>query len=368
MTDPNPRVVLLSLDGISHRAVTPETMPRLCMLADCGGVAPSGGRCDTPAITYVCHATLATGTFPSTHGVMSNLAATPKPGTVPGWAGQARVRRPTLFEALDAAAVPAAAICGDQHLVQIMGADVADYVWPPGGVLPEGTLTCSSGYAQNSAIREPLLEGAKNWDLPFLFGHFNEADTWGHQFGPDDPATLSAYAKTDALLGEVVDALQEDWGRTVLIVVSDHGMEHVRGTPVDLLANDIVRKHLADVLADGGAALVKVVDSIAAEEAGSALLALPEVVAWREVSPGVLVVEGGPGARFATGAIKGVRGVHGGPGTVVTIAIVGGGHSAVGRIAAAIDERPPHLVDWAPTIAAILAVPFPTAEGRNLTT
>jgi len=309
---------------------------------------------------------LATGTFPSTHGVTSNLAATASRGTVPAWAGQARVRRPTLFSALRSAGVPTAAVCGDQHLVPIIGADAAGHVWPPGGVLPAGTVTCSSGYAQNSAVRVPLLAGVRSRNFSFLFGHLNESDTWGHQYGPDHPATLRAYAETDDLVGEVIDALQEDWERTVVIIVSDHGMEPVRGSPVDLLASETGRKLLTDILADGGVALVKVVDGISADEAGDALLALPEVVAWRELSPGVLVVEGGPGARFATGPAKAIRGMHGGPGTVETIAIVGGGHSAVPRIATAIAERPPHLADWAPTIAALLGTPFPTAEGQRL--
>jgi hypothetical protein len=50
----------------------------------------------------------------------------------------------------------------------------------------------------------------------------------------------------------------------------------------------------------------------------------------------------------------------------VTIAVVAGGHTATGRIVSAIEKRPPHLADWAPTIAAILGVPFSTAEGQNL--
>jgi arylsulfatase A-like enzyme len=215
-------------------------------------------------------------------------------------------------------------------------------------------------------VREPLLAAAQNRNLPFLFGHLNESDTWGHHYGPDHPATLRAYAETDALVGEVADAFQADWERTIVIVVSDHGMEPVRGAPVDLLASDTGRRNLIDVCADGGVALVKVADGILADEAGNALLALPEVVAWRELSPGVLVVEGGPGARFATGTAKAIQGVHGGPGTVETIAVVGGGHSAVPSIAAAIAERPPHLADWAPTIAALLGMPFPTAEGQTL--
>ena len=77
MSEASLRVVLLCLDGFNHDAVTPETTPRLWSLRAGGGWAPTGGRCALPAVTYVSHATLATGAFPQTHGVTSNLAAAP---------------------------------------------------------------------------------------------------------------------------------------------------------------------------------------------------------------------------------------------------------------------------------------------------
>jgi hypothetical protein len=38
----------------------------------------------------------------------------------------------------------------------------------------------------------------------------------------------------------------------------------------------------------------------------------------------------------------------------------------VPTIARAIQDRQPHLADWAPTIAALLELDLPTNEGRNL--
>jgi predicted AlkP superfamily pyrophosphatase or phosphodiesterase len=358
---------LLSLDAIGHTIISPETTPHLWELRTSGGWAPRGGRCDLPAVTYVSHATLATGTMPATHGVTSNRAAAPVPGVVPGWAGQVQARVPTLFDILRDAGVRSAAVCGDQYLVQIMGATAANSVWPPGGVIPEGAMTCPSGYALNEELRRPLLDAVADRGLPFLFAHLNESDTWAHAFGPDHPRALESYVATDALVGEVVAAAHPDWDRLLLIVVSDHGMERVSGeTPIDLLASDEVRVVVADVVNEGGAAQALVRDGVTAAQAGDALLRVPGVVAWRETRPGVLLVEGEPGAVFSAGATKHLRGVHGGAGTMVTTAIVAGGHPAVRRVAAAIGKRPPHLGDWAPTMASVLGVPFPTAEGRNL--
>lgn len=367
MSRDHPRVVLLSLDGFNHGAVSRSLTPCLWALRASGAMAPEGGRCDLPAVTYVSHATLATGAFPATHGLTSNLAAAPRPGVCPGWAGEARVRTPTLFDALAGAGLRAAAICGDQHLVGVMGAGRADRVWPTDGILTEATPVCPSGYALNDAVRTPLLAAVSDSGLPFLFAHLNETDTWGHRLGPDHPDTRRAYTAADAIVGEVRDRLCDEWERVVLIVLSDHGMESAQGQhPVDLLASAAVRAAVDDIVADGGAALARVRPRVSVAAAGAALGNVPGVSGSRELRPGVLLVAGDSGVRFTSGAAKSVRGVHGGPGSTTTLALVAGGHPAVRRLATAIAARPPHLADWAPTITALLGVPFPTAEGRNL--
>jgi len=48
------------------------------------------------------------------------------------------------------------------------------------------------------------------------------------------------------------------------------------------------------------------------------------------------------------------------------LALVGGGHSAVRRIAARLDRTRPHLADWTPTIGSILGVTVRRADGVNL--
>lgn len=369
MPELGPRVILLSLDGFNHGAVSRELTPHLWALRSSGGWAPDGGLCDLPAVTYVSHATLATGTFPVTHGLTSNLAAAPVPGTVPGWAGEARVRRPTLFDILkeQGRGLRAAAICGDQHLVRIMGAHRADVVWPLGGVLPEGTATCPSGYALNEAVRPLLLNAVADDGLSFVFGHLNETDTWGHRLGPDHPDTRRAYRAADAIVGEAAEGLKADWERTLMIVISDHGMEPVlEARPIDLMAHKAVQAAFTAVIADGGAALARVRDGVSVVAAGSTLWNVAGVGAWCELRPGVLLVAGQPGVRFTSRPGKSVRGVHGGPGSTTTLALVAGGHPAVRHLATAIASHPPHLADWAPTIAAVLGIHFATAEGRNL--
>lgn len=169
------------------------------------------------------------------------------------------------------------------------------------------------------------------------------------------------------MVGEVVDRLVKDWARTVLIVVSDHGMETVTRTgPIDLMADRSVRATIADVVPEGGVALAKVRDGVSTEDAAAAVGRAPGVVSWRQLRPGVLLVIGEAGSVFGSAPSKHLLGVHGGPGTTTTLALVAGGHPAVPSLTAAIAARPPHLADWTPTIAALCGVSFSSAEGRNL--
>ncbi|HEU5431147.1 MAG TPA: alkaline phosphatase family protein, partial [Thermomicrobiales bacterium] len=256
---------------------------------------------------------------------------------------------------------------GDQYLHRILGAEAAAESWPPAGVLPAGTPVDPNGYAANAAIRPHLLRVAADARNRFVFAHINEPDTWGHRFGPRHPDTLAAYTAADRLVAAAIDALWPDWGRTLIAVVSDHGMEPVSAAPpIDLLAHPAIRAVAADVVEEGGCALLRLREGVSPAAAGAAAAGVPGVAAWRSLTGEIVLVEGEPGARFAAGAGKGPAGLHGGPGTTRTMAVVGGGHPAVERIARALRDSPPHLADWAPTIASVLEMPLPTADGRDL--
>ena len=72
----NPPVVLVSLDGIAPRFVTPERMPHLC------GLARAGASCFTartvaPPWTRVVHASMLLGVDPDVHGLVDNSMKQP---------------------------------------------------------------------------------------------------------------------------------------------------------------------------------------------------------------------------------------------------------------------------------------------------
>lgn len=322
---------------------------------------------DLPATTYPGFATLLTGR----HGESSRSAGVDSRGhgvwttahggkAVPGWAGRRTSQVPTLLHAAKEAGLRARAVLGDQKLHRVLGLGPLT-AWPQRGRLPAGAAVDAHGYAANAAVREPLLRVAADgaWDL--LFVHLNEVDTAGHDEGPSSIASRAARTATDALVGDVLEAARDEWERTVVVIVSDHGMDdRIPVPPLDPATAEGAALWLGDWIGDGGAAWVRVREGFDRNVAGEALGALDGVAGCEPRGRRKLLVLAAPGRAFA--GTRHAGGVHGSASTARTLALVGGGHDAVGAIASGIAGRPPHLAEWAPAVASILGVPFGMAR------
>jgi hypothetical protein len=362
-----PRLVLIVLDSVPPAALSPQQMPELWQIAAAGGYAPAGGLAGLPAMTYPSNATIVTGCGPARHGVRSNQAARPLVGVVPGWAGAATVQTDTLFRACRRAGLRSAAILGDQSLFAVIGAAEADLAWPPGGALPVDTPVDPFGYAADDAVWSRLLAAAADPELDFVFGHINGPDTYGHLFGPADPTTLACYAAADRMLGEVAAALRADWGRSLLVVISDHGMEPLGAAPpIDLWGDPELRAALAGLLPEGGCAWLRPAQGVSAERLAATAAAIAGVAACEVAGPELVLAIAERGRPFSVDIPVPICGFHGGPATAITLAVVGGGHAAVRQVAASIAARPPATSDWAPTAAAYLGLALPHADGLSL--
>jgi len=345
------RVVLLGLDGFPHRAIRPDLTPRMWRLAQEGGRAPEGGVTSLPSSTDPGFCTLLTGQLPERHGVRTTAW---RFADLPDWAGSRIPTAPTIFERLAAAGLRTAAVMGDDR--GLLCTRAAGFRWPPDDAIPEGVPLDAHGYPANAAVRPHLLKVLEDRDIPFVFGHINEADTVGHDQGPESEAALTCYQQTDGLVGELLDALQPVWSQTVVIIVSDHDMEARTPTPpIDLTAAPGFAELSDGVIPDGGAALVHLRPGIPQERAGNVLARVDGVASWQPGGPELLILGARPGWIFAAPAHPS-GGFHGGPATARTVAIVGGGHGAVPRIASAIARRRPHLATWAGVILDLLEV------------
>jgi len=368
MTGQSPRVVMLSIDAFNPRYLLPEVTPTLWTLAAEGGYAPAGGWCDLPAATYVSHATMLTGVSPARHRVITNALGDLGYPRRPTWAGSPVVMQPTIFDLLEADGIRTAGVFGDQMLVKVVRAEAATLHWPPRGEVPTGVATDQYGYCANGATTDALLEVLADTTLSFVFGHLNQTDTIGHIYGPDALETRDAYASTDADIARLLDALRPMWDETVVIVVSDHGMEPLDPARViDLDAVPGLDLVIDGWSADGGAAVVHLRDGIEAPEGLAAMRRIAGIATVEVAEPSILVAAVEPGAVFHRGPVQAgsdvPRGFHGGPATQRTLSLVGGGHPAARTIGMAIGAAPPHLRDWVPTIAALYGISVGDSDG-----
>ena len=350
---------MLGLDGFPHRAIGPELTPRLWDLAQRGGRAPDGGVTDLPSSTDPGFCSLLTGCKPARHGV---LTTSWRFATLPDWAGAQTPRVPAIFDACRAAGVRTAAIVADDR--GLLCTDAADRRWPPDGVIPPATPLDAHGYPVNAAVLPHLLAATADSSLGFVFGHINEADTMGHDSGPESDAARACYRATDQVVGVVLDAIASRWADTVIVVVSDHDMQSRDSSPpVDPMANG--SDGWDGYIPDGGSALIHLKPGVDPEQAGAALLRIDGVETWVPATASVLVAGLKPG-RIAAAPRYPSGGFHGAPITARTVALVGGGDPAVRKIAGAIAARRPHLADWVPTIAPLLGTDLGRVDGVSL--
>lgn len=348
------RVVMVVIDAMPHRHVSPTLTPHLWRQAADGGRAPMGALSLPVSVTYANHAAFVTGIDPVTTGVHGNHAWADDGGWVPS--PKAGPRAITMFDRVADAGGRSAMVAGDQKLVGQMGGARADTVWPPGGRLPEGTERCAFGYAADAAVLSAL--DAIELDVDFALIHLNEPDTTSHLYGPDSAEALEQYRATDAAYASVLERLRGDWAHTVVLTVSDHDQETI---------TDFAPIGLADALADldgitvadeGTAALIHrgspdthidddqlraMIRSVDGVEAVCALT--PEIwMAWSE-----------PGRSFGAAPIP-IRGQHGSPRCRTQMAIVSGGDPRASALARDIEQRQPSVLDWAPTISRLLGL------------
>lgn len=350
------RVVLLGLDGFPISALSPGLTPTLwSLLAESSGAVPTG-ICSLPATTYPGFASLLTGVIPTEHGVRLTGF---RPGAVPGWAGDQKVRVPTLFDVAKAAGRRAVAVVGDQNLFSVLRLESADAAgsWPGAARLPDGTETDVKGYATNAAVRPHLLAAAADVTIDLVFGHLNEADTFGHREGPRASATLDCVRRTDALVADLLDALQPAWERTVLIITSDHDMDAVAPEPAVGLADlGALDELIGGFASDGGSALLRPRPGEIADELVKAAESVPMVAVAQEDDWGLVVVGLRSGRHFPLGHPD--LGFHGGPATARTLAMVAGGPSQAVDEARRMAASQPHVAQWAQMVASALNLPW----------
>ena len=194
----NPPVVLVSLDGIAPRFVTPERMPHLC------GLARSGGGCFTartvePPWTRVVHASMLLGVDPTVHGLVDNSMKPLSEGLTSVLALARAAGRSTAsannWKQMDTLIEPLASL----HRIFI-----------DSGYDPAEDDLMVDMFASVWAARHP--------DVSFVY--LCRTDLAGHDHGWGSDEYLSAMTEIDRTLGRLLEVVGEE---TSVVVTTDHG-------------------------------------------------------------------------------------------------------------------------------------------------
>ncbi|HPA18832.1 MAG TPA: alkaline phosphatase family protein [Verrucomicrobiae bacterium] len=416
-------VILFTVDGLPAWIWKDPTlvMPNLRRLAKEGAIAENM-TVSNPSITWINHTTLATGATPRKHGVLFNgllvRRGPTSPPIVEPWRDKAElVRVPTIYDAAFKAGLKTAQV--DWVAILNSGTITHEFLEipkPDGAIerelVAKGVVTADeiAGFTKGKNIvwrdwvwtqaGQHIIEAHKPNLLMF---HLLNTDASNHQYGPGSTASFSAYAYTDRLLGDLLTSVERAGlrDRATVIVTTDHGFKKVakviypnvalRKAGLVRAEGGKVRDCDAYVIAGGGMAFVYVTDAARKTEL------LPKL---RPICAGIegvaQVVDGANGPKLGMPTPEENQGM----GDLVLFAKAGyafkgdcGGESAVaesknylgthGYIASdpeldgifvawgqgirpgARMERIAN-VDVAPTIAKLLGVSLPDAEGRVL--
>jgi predicted AlkP superfamily pyrophosphatase or phosphodiesterase len=422
-------VILISVDGLAGFYLDDPRadLPTIRRLAK-AGVRADGLVCSFPTVTWPNHTTLVTGVPPAKHGVLGNnyldRTSQSSVGLIvdPLFDKEQIVKSPTVYDAAhQAGLVTAGVLWPASRNARTLDWTVPDMpgneswqtygtqVWleelQAAGVpieKHEGWCKEKSGGVQRDWLYTRMVKHLFEHHPPnLLMVHLIEVDHVQHNFGPRTPEAYWAVSYADDRVRDIVEAARASkFGDNVTVVVaSDHGFfpiektirPNVRLRELGLIADvDGKTQRQAMALSQGGACMIYILDEanraaisqqlreelaklegvadvIAPDRFASLGVARPEddpraPDLWLEAKSGYsfdnadkgLVVEARETLGGAHGYSPAREELYG------TLVISGAGVRPAGRLGRV------QSLDVAPTIAELLGVELPTADGKAI--
>lgn len=234
-------LILISLDGFRWDYLQSPEAPNLRALA-ARGVHAEGLIPIFPAVTFPNHYTIVTGLYADRHGIVANDIFDAPSGRRFALSDPAEVRDPLWW--------------GGEPIwvtAERAGLRTATMFWPGSeapiqGIRPTNWRAYDESLSGSGRVDQVLqwLDEPEARRPAFVTLYFEDADTAGHQAGPDSADVQEAIGRLDGYLERLLSGLERRnlLGRTNLVIVSDHGMAAVSGDRV-LELDDYIA--LADV-------------------------------------------------------------------------------------------------------------------------
>jgi len=424
-----PHVVLLSIDGLRpDYYLHPDTyhlkVPHLRSLMQRGSYAQSMLGV-YPTLTYPSHTTIVTGVRPARHGIVSNFVFAPTQGLLNWYLKSTDIQAKTLWDAAKDKGLKTAIVTWpvsygaqvDYLIPENLAAtpEIADLIRQGSTAGLFETLEKQHGPIKLLPFSDPkaclpldkmttdfAAEILKTYKPHLLLVHLLDVDHEQHGTGIDTPQVFASFERIDALIGNIIAAARQAGmlDDTTFIIVGDHGFLPVHAAldfnalllEKGLLSVDATGK-VADwsafVQGNGGAAAVYLKDSndaalraqvekllrgeIAARYAGIVRIIERDQLDQMGAFPGALLaLEAEDGYYFSLSNPKRqvlnpgdpFKGMHGYLPTnprMATGFIASGWGIRQGVIVPSL-----RMIDVAPTVAALLHLDLPAAEGIPL--
>lgn len=272
-----PLVILVSIDGFRpdymERGLTP-VMSDLAAKGASGSMRPS-----FPTVTFPNHYTLVTGLHPDNHGIVGNNMVDAELGRFSLGNKQAVTDRRWWDQ-------------GEPIWVtaEKAGVKTGTMFWPGSeaeirGVRPSYWLPFNQAMPGDARVDQVLA-----WmDLPedqrpqLTTLYFDIVDTQGHHNGPEAPQTLEAIQSVDASIGRLVEGLKARglYDKTVLVIVSDHGMAATSPERVTVL-DDMVDPEAIRIVYSGPVTFLNPVEGREAEVEAALIGKHPRLECWKK--------------------------------------------------------------------------------------
>jgi len=409
---PKPHVVMISIDGLrpDYLRAQETRIPTLRRLMAEGTVA-AGVTSVWPTVTYPAHATLVTGARPNRHGILNNLPFDPLGKNDDGWYWYAwDLRVPTLWDVAKQKGITTANVYwpvtvgapfdwsfpqiwrsktdeDDKLLCSLATPGLCDEVKKRFGRTP-------AEHRDDTARTEAAVHILETKSPELSFVYLTDLDTVQHGHGPFSKEALATLEAIDGDVQRIVAASPQN---STFVIVSDHGFLPVTKVvrPSVLLKsaglldveNGKVKGYRAAAWKAGGLCAIMLRDPNDATSRQAVTQLFKEVASNPEngiarvhdgaavatkggFAGATLVLEAADGFMFSA-ALEGPvveatneRGAHGYPPDRVELRaslIMSGAHIKRGHTLGVVD-----MTDVAPTVAKLLSLGLPGAEGHAL--
>jgi predicted AlkP superfamily pyrophosphatase or phosphodiesterase len=293
-------VVLVSLDGCAQFSLDdPKSdLPTLRRMAREGAVADGGLTCSFPTVTWPNHTTLVTGVSPGRHGVLGNSVLDREKGEVvsllldPVFDKDQIVKVPTIYDAAHAAGLKTAGVVwpatrrakGLDRVLPDMSGDHFEAFSTPAWLdelraqgLPidrygPWVKAKEGGPRRDWMFTRAAIDAITRQRANLVLLHLIELDHAQHDGGPGSGDARWALSTMDDRLRDLRDAIEQAGlgDRTTVLVTSDHGFfatDHAIQPNVRLRELGLIRLEGKTVaarqawsLSQGGAAGVYILD------------------------------------------------------------------------------------------------------------